>query len=117
MILHNVTTITGNGPTNIHLKNDRPGPQGPNLFGNLQLDLDGALAFPGLVNSHDHLDFNLFPQLGNKLYSNYTEWGTDIHLHNKEGINKVLEVPEQLRTEWGMYKNLINGRTTVGNQS
>jgi cytosine/adenosine deaminase-related metal-dependent hydrolase len=36
------------------------------------LDLNGALAFPGLINSHDHLDFNLFPPLANRIYNNYT---------------------------------------------
>ena len=38
----------------------------------LQLHFDGAIIFPGLINSHDHLDFNLFPQLGNRAYKNYT---------------------------------------------
>lgn len=74
-----------------------------------------AIAFPGLINSHDHLDFNLFPQTGNRIYHNYTEWGKDIHEKNKETINAVLKIPQHLRTQWGMYKNLLNGITTVVN--
>jgi cytosine/adenosine deaminase-related metal-dependent hydrolase len=80
-----------------------------------QIEFDNAIAFPGLINSHDHLDFNLFPQLGNRIYNSYTEWGKDIHEKNKEIINDVLKVPENLRVQWGIYKNLLNGVTTVVN--
>ena len=76
---------------------------------------EDAIAFPGLINSHDHLDFNLFPQTGNQVYNNYTEWGEDIHARNKVIIQAVLKIPQPLRTEWGLYKNLLNGVTTVVN--
>lgn len=76
---------------------------------------EDAIVFPGLINSHDHLDFNLFPQLGNRIYENYVEWGNDIHLHDKEEIEKVLRIPKALRVQWGLYKNLLNGITTVVN--
>lgn len=79
------------------------------------IDLDGALLFPGLINSHDHLDFNLFPQLGNRIYHDYTEWGNDIHATNKEAIEAVLAIPLADRIQWGIYKNLLNGVTTVVN--
>ena len=74
-----------------------------------------AIAFPGLINSHDHLDFNLFPQTANHIYNNYAEWGKDIHEKNKGTINAVLKIPQHLRTQWGVYKNLLNGITTVVN--
>jgi cytosine/adenosine deaminase-related metal-dependent hydrolase len=76
---------------------------------------DNAIAFPGLINSHDHLDFNSFPQLSNKIYTNYREWGKDIHTNNKDEINGVLKIPQHLRVMWGMYKNLLNGFTAVVN--
>ena len=79
------------------------------------IDFDGALAFPGLINSHDHLDFNLFPRLGNRIYNNYTEWGPDIHKNNSTSIQPILKIPQTLRTQWGIYKNLLNGFTTVVN--
>jgi cytosine/adenosine deaminase-related metal-dependent hydrolase len=85
----------------------------PDFHGNL--DLRGALVFPGLINSHDHLDFNLFPHLGNRFYKNYTEWGPDIHANNSAAIKPILRVPKELRTLWGIYKNLLNGFTTVVN--
>src|SRR5579871_5489848 len=83
--------------------------------GRFSILFDDAVAFPGLINSHDHLDFNLFAQIGNKIYSNYREWGKDIHEQNKNEIEAVLKIPQELRVEWGMYKNLLNGFTTVVN--
>jgi cytosine/adenosine deaminase-related metal-dependent hydrolase len=81
----------------------------------IKIEFKNAIAFPGLINSHDHLDFNLFPQIGNRIYNNYTEWGKDIHCQNKEAINGVLKIPKPLRIQWGLYKNLLNGITTVVN--
>jgi cytosine/adenosine deaminase-related metal-dependent hydrolase len=83
--------------------------------GEFNLKFDNAIAFPGLINSHDHLDFNLFHPTGNRIYNNYFEWGRDIHLHNKKSIDAVLQVPQADRVIWGLYKNLLNGITTVVN--
>jgi hypothetical protein len=109
MILNNVNTITGSGPVNIRVKSDNT------TADVLQLTFDNALAFPGLVNAHDHLDFNLFPQLGNRFYNNYTEWGKHIHIAYKDEIAAVLKVPLALRVKWGIFKNLLCGVTTVVN--
>ncbi|ANI88445.1 hypothetical protein A9P82_03475 [Arachidicoccus ginsenosidimutans] len=78
-----------------------------------EIYFENCFVFPGLINSHDHLDYNLFPKLGNRVYKNYLEWGTDIHLQNKEMIQEILRVPKALRAMWGVYKNLISGVTTV----
>lgn len=81
----------------------------------LQLVFDTAVAFPGFINSHDHLDFNLFPQLGNRIYHNYTEWGYYIHQTYQQEIAEITRVPVSLRAKWGLYKNLLAGVTTVVN--
>lgn len=86
-----------------------------NAIQNEGIDMAGAIAFPGFINSHDHLDFNLFPLLGNRIYTNYTQWGKDIHITNKAAINRILRIPTAIRTRWGLYKNLVNGFTTVVN--
>jgi len=110
--------LTGN-PVNIRVANGRIAEVSPSRFDTwpdkINLDFDGAMVFPGLVNSHDHLDFNLFQALGDRVYSNYTEWGRHLHANYKENINKVLQVPIALREQWGVYKNLLNGVTTVVN--
>ena len=116
MLLSHITIAGLNGPKHILIEDGKISAvetivgQGP---GTMQLVFDNAIAFPGLINSHDHLDFNLFPPLGNGFYNNYKEWGTDIHIHNKALISRVLAVPQQLRARWGVYKNLINGITAV----
>jgi hypothetical protein len=61
------------------------------------------------------LDFNLFPALGYATYKNYTEWGLHIHKNYKDQIDSILKVPVALREEWGIYKNLLCGVTTVIN--
>ena len=81
----------------------------------LELTFGNAIIFPGLINSHDHLDFNLFPQLGSRIYNNYTEWGKHIHTNYKREIASVLKIPVPLRVLWGVYKNLLCGVTTVIN--
>ena len=85
------------------------------LPGQTAISFDDDIVFPGLINSHDHLDFNLFPALANTHYQNYRDWGWDIHKKNKTEINDILKIPQPLRTLWGIYKNLLNGFTTVVN--
>ncbi|MGF7230669.1 amidohydrolase family protein [Arachidicoccus sp.] len=79
----------------------------------IDLSFDNCYVFPGLINSHDHLDFDLFPQLGNHIYKNYLEWGIDIHRQNDATIRQILSIPKALRVKWGVYKNLVTGITTA----
>ena len=83
----------------------------------LTLNFSEAVALPGLINSHDHLDFNLFPQFGDRFYDNYTQWGAHIHQQYQDQIQQVLKVPVELRAAWGVYKNLLSGVTTVVDHS
>lgn len=77
------------------------------------ISLDGLHVIPGLINSHDHLEFNLFPRLGHPPYNNYVEWANDIQdLHQRE-IQRVLQVPLKYRLLWGAFKNIFSGVTTV----
>jgi cytosine/adenosine deaminase-related metal-dependent hydrolase len=118
MILHNVRLADSVKVVDIEIVNDKiidVNYPVINSGGEFQLYFDDCIVFPGLINSHDHLDFNLFPQLGNRIYNNYTEWGAYIHKEFKYEINAVLHVPQHLRTLWGMYKNLLCGVTTVVN--
>ena len=119
MILNNVKIIGGNEAVNIRVNDGKILNIASSAFSGitepLELTFDKAVIFPGLINSHDHLDFNLFPQLGNKIYNNYTEWGKYIHENYKDEIAEVLKIPAPLRSRWGVFKNLLCGVTTVVN--
>jgi cytosine/adenosine deaminase-related metal-dependent hydrolase len=119
MVLSNLHLINGSQPVNIGIKGRLISSVGSGdlMTDELSLGFNNAIALPGLINSHDHLDFNLFPQFGDRFYDNYTQWGAYIHQQYKEQINKVLQIPLQLRAAWGVYKNLISGVTTVVDHS
>ncbi|MEP6673925.1 MAG: amidohydrolase family protein [Ferruginibacter sp.] len=116
MILSNVH-IVGRGLQDIHINGsfivDPLSIQDPGTEKNIQFS--DAIVFPGLINSHDHLDFNLFPQTGNRIYKNYKEWADDIQMNNRSSLDTVLKIPKDLRIQYGLYKNLLNGFTTVVN--
>lgn len=119
MVLNNLTLVESQQTVNISVKGkvitDVSGNITSLIEDNFQIDFVDAIAFPGLINSHDHLDFNCFPILNEQTYNNYTEWGKEIHKKYKNEINEVLKIPQRLRAAWGMYKNLLAGITTVVN--
>jgi cytosine/adenosine deaminase-related metal-dependent hydrolase/SAM-dependent methyltransferase len=77
------------------------------------VDLRGYLAFPGLINSHDHLEFALFPRLGYGPYPNFLEWADDIHRTHAAEIARHRKMPKNVRLWWGGIRNLLCGVTTV----
>jgi len=118
MLLSNLSLLTNDEPVDILLNKEKILSVNEHIKSQERghaIQFTDAIVFPGLINSHDHLDFNLFPQLGNKIYNNYVDWGEDIHQQNKDIISNVLRIPEQYRIQWGIYKNLLNGITTVVN--
>jgi cytosine/adenosine deaminase-related metal-dependent hydrolase len=78
-----------------------------------EISLEGCLILPGLVNSHDHLEFNLFPRLGRGSYPNFEKWADDIFHPESSPIREHLSIPKPVRLWWGGLKNLLSGVTTV----
>lgn len=83
------------------------------VFVDVEINLDGFLVMPGLINAHDHLHFALHPRLGNPPYKNYVEWGEDIHATQASVINTHKQIPKHSRLWWGGIRNLLCGVTTV----
>ena len=75
-----------------------------------RIETRGSILLPGFINSHDHLDFNLYPQLGNRIYGDYTQWGPAILEEHQELVKQVRAIPHGLRIAWGQYRNLLNGK-------
>ena len=119
MILSNIKMAGTDEPVNIRVDGDKITNVSAAIINDasdkLVLTFNNAIVFPGLINSHDHLDFNLFPQLGDRTYNSYTEWGKHIHKNYRDEIASVLKIPVSLRALWGVYKNLLCGVTTVVN--
>lgn len=81
------------------------------------LDLRGQLLLPGLINAHDHLEFNLYPRLGRRRYMNLREWAADIHKVDDSPVREHLRVPLPVRLFWGGVRNLLSGVTTVSHHN
>lgn len=77
------------------------------------VDLRGYLLFPGLINAHDHLEFALYPNLGEGPYENAAHWADDIHRTHADVIALHSSVPKDIRLWWGGIRNLLCGVTTV----
>jgi cytosine/adenosine deaminase-related metal-dependent hydrolase len=81
--------------------------------GGPRIDLDGLIAFPGLTNSHDHLEFDLYPVLSHGPYADWREWGEDIQARDRDPIDRIQAIPLATRMKAGILRNLVCGVTTV----
>ncbi len=99
------------------VRRDRIAPFGTSLSRCEVIDLSGYLLLPGLINAHDHLEFNLFPRLGRGPYGNSAEWAQEIYHPERPPVEEHIAVPKPVRLMWGGLKNLLSGATTVAHHN
>jgi hypothetical protein len=105
--VRHVYCLNGNG------RNVRDITVGSPAAHDVTIDVDGALAFPGLVNSHDHLEFDIYPQLDGGPYQDYVEWAQDFHRRHAQTVARLEAVPRAQRVRLGLIRNLLCGVTSV----
>ncbi len=91
------------------------GDDGPPRRGEVVVSLDGHLVFPGLVNAHEHLGLNAFPEAdaGGPRASAY-DWIDALQpLLAAPRFRAVKGIDERVRVRHGALKNLLSGATTV----
>jgi cytosine/adenosine deaminase-related metal-dependent hydrolase len=77
------------------------------------IDLRDHLILPGLINAHDHLQFGMFPRLGQGPYPSWREWARDIYRPHEPPLRALLDFPKEDRLWWGAIRNALSGVTTV----
>jgi cytosine/adenosine deaminase-related metal-dependent hydrolase len=82
-----------------------------------EFDLSGHLLLPGLINSHDHLEFNLYPRLATGPHPNYMAWAAAVYQPDSAFVKQQLAIPKAIRLVWGGLKNLLSGVTTVAHHN
>jgi cytosine/adenosine deaminase-related metal-dependent hydrolase len=82
-------------------------------------DLAGYAVYPGLVNAHDHLEFNHYPRTKFRpVYANAKAWGQDFTPRlNQEPFLTLRRAPLATLCEIGALKNLRAGVTTVAHHN
>jgi cytosine/adenosine deaminase-related metal-dependent hydrolase len=113
MILRGATVVGGDArPVDINVSNGVIAGVVACALGDA-VALRDTIVFPGLFNSHDHLDFDLYPAIGYGRYRDYLEWSHDIHRRDTGLIAAIESVPRAARVRWGALKNLLGGVTAV----
>lgn len=85
----------------------------------VEVNLEGYMLFPGLINAHDHLELNHFPRTRfREVYPNAHLWGEDVSARlNEPPFRALRNYPLWDRCFMGGLKNLLSGATTVAHHN
>ncbi len=122
---HGATVLLPNGPAAAHLvlrqgkiRRIVPGPR-PAPGSSVEASMAGYLVTPGLINAHDHLDFNCFPPWApRRPYANAAAWYEDVRSGDYAAtLRAVRALPLKQRLLAGGFKNLLSGVTTAAHHN
>ena len=71
------------------------------------------VAFPGLLNSHDHLDLACHPPLVGERFESDADWARALHRRHGALFAGLAKIPRPWRIARGMLRNLLCGVTEV----
>jgi cytosine/adenosine deaminase-related metal-dependent hydrolase len=112
-----VNATLGAGMTSVRVVGDRIAGVGARpTRGDRVVDLAGARLLPGLVNAHDHLQFDNFARTRFRdSHVHVAEWIADVtaHRHRDSQLVAGLSLDIESRLFAGGFKNLLSGVTTV----
>ena len=83
--------------------------------GDVVVRLDGHLVLPGLLNAHDHLPLNAFPDVPDLgVFTNAAGWIDTLQpILDSAPFRATRAIDPELRAWHGALKNLLSGATTV----
>lgn len=82
----------------------------------IDIELNDAIVFPGLINIHDHLKYSWHKKIGNEArYTSVYYWLRDLY----EEYDTIVKTEEELKIlfKLGIYKQIFAATTTVVNHS
>jgi len=84
-----------------------------------RIDASQWALYPGLINAHDHLEFNHYPRTRwRECYPNASQWAADFDPHlAEEPFRGLRALPLRERCMIGAWKNLASGVTTVAHHN
>jgi len=116
-----VVDTSGVFASDLHLSGSRiAGFHGTQNKNEVQVDLNGAYIFPGLINAHDHLEHNHYGRVKfREKYWNAIEWKDDVNprLQTDPRLVSGKSKPLADRLFIGGIKNLLSGATTVAHHN
>ena len=112
-----VNAMLGEGMSTVRIVGERiAGIGAAPARGDRVVDLAGARLLPGLINAHDHLQFDNFARTRFRdRHTNVAEWIADVtaHRHSDSRLAADISLDFESRLLAGGFKNLLSGVTTV----
>ena len=117
LVLRNARLLDAGSLADLAITADRVAavePPGVIAAGPTDVDVEGRLVLPGIVNAHDHLDFSTLPSLAGGSYRNAYEWTAALAQRQAEpDVQAALGVPLADRLFLGGLRNLLAGATAA----
>ena len=105
-------TVIQNGSLSVEKDEIAKVGKGESGSSNIQIDLNGLIIYPGLINGHDHLLGSYMPRVGDrKPYLNWLVWDNDLKSNPVYAERQQIESKDLY--QMGAFRHLLCGITSV----